>query len=460
MENSEQMPIHNNREEQPLADLQFDLPQTTILSVQADLEARTRLVNLIAAVSDALIWKGTLPAILQRCCEALVDTLEVAFARIWTLDEQGQVLLLQASAGLYTHLDGFHSRVPVGQFKIGLIAAERLPHLSNAVIGDPRVSDQEWAKREGMVAFAGYPLMIEGRVVGVMAVFARHTLSTVTLDTMRAAAKTIALSIDHRQIEQERERLLLTTQQAREQAEDALEARNAFLSSVSHDLKTPLTSIKGNAQMLQLRIKRGTLSSPQDIARLQQSLETIESSVKKMRTMIDDLLDLAQLQAGQKLDFDTSEENFVTLVQRVVEEQQATTTKHQLLFQTAVSELVVSIDEARLERVVGNLLNNAIKYSPVGGAITISLSQEHGETSDWAVLALQDEGIGIPAADLPHIFEPFRRADNSKGKIQGTGVGLTSAAQIIEQHAGTITVESEEGVGTLFTIRIPLLSRT
>ena len=111
----------------------------------------------------------------------------------------------------------------------------------------------------------------------------------------------------------------------------------------------------------------------------------------------------------------------MTLVQRVVQEQQATTTKHQLLFQTTVSELLVLIDEARLERVVGNLLNNAIKYSPVGGAVTISLSQEHGEASNWAVLALQDEGIGIPAADLPHIFEPFRRADNSKGKIQGDG---------------------------------------
>ena len=459
MEYSEQMPIHNNKEEQQVTAPQFDLPQTTIFSVQADLEARTRLVDLIAAISDALIWKGTLPAILQRCCEALVETLNVAFARIWTLDEQEQVLHLQASAGLYTHLNGPHGRVPVGQFKIGLIAAERLPHLSNAVIGDPRVSDQEWAKREGMVSFAGYPLLIEGRLVGVMAVFARHPLPPMTLDTMRAAAKAVALGIDHKQIERERERLLLTTQHAKELAEDALEARNAFLSSVSHDLKTPLTSIKGNAQMIQLRIKRGALSSPQDVTRLQQNLETIENSVKKMRTMIDDLLDLAQLQAGQKLEFDTSDENFVTLVERVVQEQQATTIKHTLLFQTTVSELPVSIDETRVERVVGNLLNNAIKYSPVGGEITIRLFQEYSENVDWAVLALQDQGIGIPAADLPHIFEPFRRADNSKGKIQGTGVGLTSAAQIIEQHAGTITVESEEGVGTLFTIRIPLLSR-
>lgn len=455
MEHSERTLAQRTEEEIQIHNLRLDQPQVTITSVQSDLDARTRLVDLIAAVSDALIWKGTLPAILQRCCEALVETLDVAFARIWTLDEQEQMLLLQASAGLYTHLDGPHGRVPVGRFKIGLIAAERLPHLTNAVIGDERVSDHEWAKREGMVSFAGYPLIIEGRVVGVMAVFARHPLPIMTLDTMRAAAKAIALGIDHKQIEQEREHLLLTTQQARAQAEDALEARNAFLSSVSHDLKTPLTSIKGNAQMLQLRVKRGALSSPEGIARLQQGLGTIETSVKKMKTMIDDLLDLAQLQAGQMLTFETSEEDFVALVQRVVQEQQVTTTRHQLTFKTLVPTLLVSIDATRIERVVGNLLNNAIKYSPVGGEVTISLSQEQREASSWAILALQDQGIGIPAADLPHIFEPFRRADNSKGRIQGTGVGLTSAAQIIEQHAGTITVESAEGVGTLFTIRIP-----
>ena len=87
---------------------------------------------------------------------------------------QGDVLELQASAGLYTHLDGPHSRVPVGQYKIGLIAQERKPHLTNTVVGDPRVSDQEWAQREGMVAFAGYPLIVEDRLVGVMAMFARH----------------------------------------------------------------------------------------------------------------------------------------------------------------------------------------------------------------------------------------------------------------------------------------------
>ena len=144
---------------------------------EAALNERVRLLTLNAAVGAALVQADQLRPMLQRCAEALVDHLHGAFARIWTLNPQGDVLELQASAGLYTHLDGPHSRVPVGQYKIGLIAQERKPHLTNAVAVDPRVSDQEWAQREGMVAFAGYPLLVDDRLVGVMAMFARQPLS-------------------------------------------------------------------------------------------------------------------------------------------------------------------------------------------------------------------------------------------------------------------------------------------
>ena len=98
------------------------------------------------------------------------------------------VLELRASAGLYTHLDGPHGRVPVGAFKIGRIAEERTPHLTNAVLDDPRVSDQAWARREGMVAFAGYPLVVDDRLIGVMAMFARTALGDATLQAMASVA--------------------------------------------------------------------------------------------------------------------------------------------------------------------------------------------------------------------------------------------------------------------------------
>jgi PAS domain S-box-containing protein len=121
------------------------------------LKRQARQERLRAEVGAALAGGGTLPDILQWCVEAMVGHLDAAFARIWILDEDEAVLELQASGGMYTHTDGFHGRVPVGSFKIGLIAQERQPRLTNDVLSDPRVHDKEWAQREGMVAFAGYP---------------------------------------------------------------------------------------------------------------------------------------------------------------------------------------------------------------------------------------------------------------------------------------------------------------
>jgi two-component system NtrC family sensor kinase len=140
---------------------------------------------------------------LQRCCDAVVEHLGSAFARIWTLNEEKNLLELQASSGMYTHIDGGHARVPVGQFEIGLVASERKPHLTNTVIGDPRVHDQEWAKREGMVAFAGYPLLIGDQLVGVMATFARKPFSQNTLDAMGSVARSIAVGIQRQLAERE-----------------------------------------------------------------------------------------------------------------------------------------------------------------------------------------------------------------------------------------------------------------
>ncbi|HKC72796.1 MAG TPA: sensor histidine kinase, partial [Chloroflexota bacterium] len=107
-------------------------------------------------------------------------------------------------------------------------------------------------------------------------------------------------------------------------------------------------------------------------------------------------------------------------------------------------------------RVVGNLLSNALKYSPAESAIWVRLSQEDGAAGPEAVLVVRDEGIGIPAADLAHIFDRFARAGNVVGHFQGTGIGLASARGIVEQHGGTIAVGSTEGVGSTFTVRLPL----
>jgi signal transduction histidine kinase len=119
--------------------------------------------------------------------------------------------------------------------------------------------------------------------------------------------------------------------------------------------------------------------------------------------------------------------------------------------EATVPALVGRWDGARLERVLLNLLANAVKYSPGGGEISLTVSQE----DHWATVVVRDQGLGIPTADLPHIFERFHRAGNV-GRITGTGIGLAEARQIVEQHGGTITVASQEGSGTTFALQLPL----
>jgi PAS domain S-box-containing protein len=168
---------------------------------RAEAERRARLAAFGAEVGGALNESPTLAEALQRTAEALVRHLDAAFARIWTLDEAAQMLELRASAGLYTHLDGGHARVPVGRLKIGRIAREGRPHLTNDVPHDPQVGDRAWARREGLVAFAGYPLLVERRVVGVLALFARHPLEPETLDELAGVADAVAQCVERKRTE-------------------------------------------------------------------------------------------------------------------------------------------------------------------------------------------------------------------------------------------------------------------
>jgi PAS domain S-box-containing protein len=206
---------------------------------ETTLAERARLAELAADVGNALTQSANLGPMLQRCCEAMVRHLGAAFARIWTLDEGGSILELRASAGMYTHLDGPHGRVPVGKYKIGTIAAERTPHLTNSVVGDPAVSDQEWARREQMVSFAGYPLVVEGRLIGVMGMFSRERLTDVTIDAMASIANGIALGIERVRSQQAREHLLAELERERARLEEethTLETINRMSEAIAAEL--------------------------------------------------------------------------------------------------------------------------------------------------------------------------------------------------------------------------------
>ncbi len=187
----------------------------------------------------------------------------------------------------------------------------------------------------------------------------------------------------------------------------------------------------------------------------------LDASVTKMTMLCRDVLDMARLEAGKPLDLYRHPTDLVGLVRQL-----AAHYEHEpvaIHVRSEAPELVGMWDKFRLERVINNLLSNAIKYSPDGGEVIITIRRElatgpdaEGQGAGWAVFTVEDQGIGIPPRDLPHLFTPFFRAGNAVGKFKGTGLGLAGSRQIVEQHGGTISVESAEGQGSVFTVRLPI----
>jgi signal transduction histidine kinase len=237
------------------------------------------------------------------------------------------------------------------------------------------------------------------------------------------------------------------------EASSAVRARDELLSIVSHDLQNPLTVIGVQAELLARRIARDEIA---DTPGLLAGLERINGEAAKMQRLIGDLLDFARIQVGQALKLDLRPVDLAALARQVVAELQQSTNRHQIQLVAADVALTGCWDAARVERMLDNLVSNAIKYSPHGGEIVVELASAEDGGRAWAVVRVRDQGVGIPPVALPHIFDRFYRADNVAGTIAGTGIGLASARRIAEQHGGSIMAESAEGQGSVFTVQLPL----
>jgi signal transduction histidine kinase len=232
---------------------------------------------------------------------------------------------------------------------------------------------------------------------------------------------------------------------AQKRAEDE---RVAFLDALAHDIKNPLGAAKGQMQLAQRRTDPAT----PDGQRVVRNLEAAERAVDRASALLGEVLDVAHFRAGRHLELHYAPVDLVALSASVLEELQARSPEHHLTLESQAPELVGMWDGPRLDRVVRNLLENAVKFSPDGGAIHLSLEEDG---SRWAIMQVRDDGVGIPPDDLDRIFERFQRGRNVGG-IRGNGIGLTGVRQIVLQHGGTIGVESQEGQGATFTVRLPL----
>jgi PAS domain S-box-containing protein len=228
--------------------------------------------------------------------------------------------------------------------------------------------------------------------------------------------------------------------------------KDDFLSAAAHDLKTPLTTIKGLAQILSRRAER---ANTPETNKLVDGLGRIDATATRMSSLINELLDISRVQMGRELDLVRSETDLVALVRLIASEQQNTTEQHDVSVSVLFPDIKGEWDADRLERAITNLVSNAITYSPGGGHVQITVGLD-GPNPAKAVVRVDDEGVGIPEQDLPFVFERFHRGSNVAGRIPGTGIGLAGAREIIQQHGGQITAYPRDGRGTTLEVVLPL----
>lgn len=420
--------------------------------VEARRERAERRLAAQYAVSCVLAESATLDEAAPGILQAIGEGLEWELGVLWYVDHDVNILRCSQTWHAPT--------VPIGQFEtvsrqmsfrsgIGLpgrVMASGEPAWIADVLRDTNFPRLKTAAEVGFHAAFAFPIKSGGEVLGV-AEFLNHRIQPPDSDLLQMVGtlgNQIGQFIERKRMEEERARLL--------EAEQAARVREEFLALASHELKTPLTTVKVYGQLLARHLHQ---PSP-DYQRLDRFAHQIQEQIGRLETLVTDLLDASRIQRG-RLELHLEDVDLAQLTEQVMSRFELAperTERHTVVLDTL--EPVQGVwDRARLDQVLTNLISNALKYSPHGGEVRVTVRQNH----DHAELIVSDQGIGIAASERPSLFQPFIRGKSAHLSASGTGLGLYITSQIVQQHGGTIDLESEPAEGSTFTIRLPLVPR-
>jgi len=400
--------------------------------------------------------------------EACREVVDVSFFTIALLDETANELRLE-----YDVRDGVQqpkTRIPIGMGLASYVVLQRQPLLLRTAAEEKKFGlTSVYSEEEPTESWLGVPMIARNHVVGAIIVQSYHrnqfTRDDVVLVT--AIANQAAIALANARLYQDLEGLTLALEQRVADRTSELRETNVrlvaadrsksqFLANMSHELRTPLNSIIGFSAIL-LKTSKAVLEP-----RFYRFLENINTAGSYLLNLINDILDLSKIEAGKlRVNFETFDlRETITSVERVMK---GTAQESQISIVTSVDPQIATacLDEARLKQILFNLLSNAVKFSPEGSIIQVRVSQVPANVSplgrESVSFVVSDQGIGISKSEIPRIFDHFHQTDEGRkfGK-QGTGLGLSLTKSFTEILGGRIEVESERGVGSTFTVHLPL----
>ena len=404
----------------------------------------TRILAESPALSDAT------PRILQTICESL--GWEVG--ALWVIDSGTNELhcltfwhVPGADARAFEDVS-HRTRFAPGVGLPGRVWSSLTPEWIPDVGKDDNFPRSPYAKACGLHAAFAFPIQFRTKFLGVMEFFSREIRQPdgALLAMFASIGGQIGQFVERKRNEDEREQLLVRELAARAEAERANKTKDEFLAIVSHELRTPLNAIVGWASML----RSGSL----DAARATRAIEVIDRNAKAQAQLIEDILDVSRIVSGN-LRINPLPVQLQQVIEAAVDSIRPAADAKQIQLRMDLDQNAspVSGDPDRLQQVVWNLLSNAVKFTPSGGEVKVRLEAANSHLN----IEVSDNGVGIPAQFLPHVFDRFRQADGSTTRRHGgLGLGLAIVRNLVELHGGAVSAHSDgEGKGTTFIISLP-----